>query len=159
MSQPSYHGYPNSSPWVNPTFKDAQIVTPNILSRPVFTASGQADDNDEAQISLSATPQKMPLARDRQASGVSVLGASLAGVTFGDREGSIEEEGKVWTPSDSGSIDGEEDDSDDDGDDDSDDEDFVLNKASVKRKGSTGKRGRAPTGVARSGSIKRRILA
>jgi len=154
VAQPNYQGYQQS--WVTPAFnnKDQQIVTPNVLSRPMF---GSHDNSDDGQVSLSASPEKIPVGRDRQASGVSVLGAGLAGVTFGDREGSIEEETKSWVGSDPASFDGEEDDSDDDGDDDSDDEDFVLNKASVKRKGSTGKRGRGG-GVPRTGSVKRRVL-
>lgn len=156
-------GYPYQTPpppgWNQPGMKEQTLVTPHMLGRPVFIQHHQADDDNEHQITLSSPP-KVPMPRDRQASGVSVVGLGIANVTFVDREGSIEDESKGWTPSESGSLGEDELESDDEANDDDSDDDFVLG-AKPKRKSSTGKRsrgtmsGRAPT----RGMPKRRVLA
>lgn len=156
---PGGFGYPPNSvnPWLHNSLKDQQVVTP-VLGRPMFGTPQQADEMEEPQITLNSGP-KLPIARDRQTSGVSVIGAGLGSVTFGDREGSAEVDRK-WTPSDTASVDGNDDgDSEDDEDveDDDSDDDFVLGKTPIKRKTSNGKRARG--GMASRGTApKRRVL-
>lgn len=163
-ASPTSYFSPNApQAWTTVPTKENSGVAPNMLARPGFIPPHMAQQGSQDN---QTSPDKLPMGRDRQASGVSSVGFGLANVTFDENDVSGDEDDKPWTPSVVGSPDeGEEElDSEDDdgpGDDDSDD-DFVL-CSKPKRKGSgngSGKRGRGRTLPRPAGTQQqRRVLA
>jgi hypothetical protein len=145
--------------------KDQPFVAPNMLGRqPFMPPHMQHQHSQDSQLSVSS--DKLPMGRDRQASGVSSVGFGLANVTFDEGDGSADEDDKPWTPSAVGSPEeGEEElDSEDEdgaGDDDSDDDYVLGGKPKRKSSGGSGKRGRGRPIPRPAGSQQppRRVLA
>ncbi|GMK55937.1 hypothetical protein CspeluHIS016_0209930 [Cutaneotrichosporon spelunceum] len=163
---PTSYFQPNASQgWTTLPPKEQPFVAPNMLARQPFMAPYmQQQGSQDSQLSISS--DKLPMGRDRQASGVSSVGFGLANVTFDEADGSGDEDDKPWTPSAVGSpAEGEEelesDDEDGAGDDDSDDDYVLGGKLKRKAGGGCGKRGRGRTIPRPPGSQQpqRRVLA
>ncbi|BEJ15614.1 hypothetical protein CspHIS471_0502190 [Cutaneotrichosporon sp. HIS471] len=166
INPPTSYFQPNASQgWTTVPHKDQPFVAPNMLARqPFMPPYMQHQNSQDSQLSISS--DKLPMGRDRQASGVSSVGFGLANVTFDEGDASGDEDDKPWTPSVVGSpADGEEElDSDEEdgaGDDDSDDDYVLGGKPKRKGSGGSGKRGRGRTIPRPAGSQQpqRRVLA